>query len=91
MATGFGGAGTEAEAREAGRAEVKEEVARAAVKEAAAFAATEDWLDAAVALALGRVTQQPRGGMDDTARAALRERRARQRREIGRASCRERV
>jgi nuclear pore complex protein Nup160 len=57
--------------------------ARAAVKEAAAFAATEDWLDAAVALALGRVTQQPRGGMDDTARAALRERRARQRRAAG--------
>ena len=57
--------------------------ARAAVKEAAAFAATEDWLDAAVALALGRVTAQPHGGMDDAAKAALRERRARQRRAAG--------
>ena len=57
--------------------------ARAAVKEAAAFAATEDWLDAAVALALGRVTAQPHGGMDDDAKAALRERRARQRRAAG--------
>ena len=57
--------------------------ARAAVKEAAAFAATEDWLDAAVALALGRVTAQPHGGMDDAVKAALRERRARQRRAAG--------
>lgn len=84
VAGGAGGAAAGAEDGRAGGAMTRASpAARAAVKEAAAFAATEDWLDAAVALALGRVTAQPHGGMDDAAKAALRERRARQRRAAG--------
>ena len=88
VAGGAGGAAAGAAAgaedgRAAGAMTRASPAARAAVKEAAAFAATEDWLDAAVALALGRVTAQPHGGMDDDAKAALRERRARQRRAAG--------
>ena len=48
-----------------------------------AIAAGEDWLDAAVAHAMGRTTPAPRGGLDDDARRRLSARRAAQRRAAG--------
>ena len=51
--------------------------------DAFAVAAGEDWLDAAVAHAMGRATPAPRGGLDDDARRRLSSRRAAQRRRVG--------
>ena len=51
--------------------------------DAFAIAAGEDWLDAAVAHAMGRATPAPRGGLDDDARRRLSSRRAAQRRAAG--------